>query len=339
MTEKSGTLTRKYITRIILLFVLLLGIAFLSLCLGYTDLSVADVLRVLSGNGTGEENLIVFDFRMLRLVLAVLIGMGLSVSGNIFQTISKNALASPDLLGVSAGAGMAVLLCSYFDSGERALGIFVLPIAAIIGALLVATLIYGIAHEKDRPISPVRLVLIGISVSAGLNAMDMIITVKLSPEQFNTVNTWLIGNVYGNTWKHAWLLLVWILLILPYLVYHASDLNVLRMSDGVAIGLGSPVKKHRLRYLLLATVLAAVCVAIGGAIGFVGLVCPHLAKRLVGPNHRYSIPASALVGAVLLTLSDMLARTVIAPSEMLLGIIVSLIGAPYFLYILLRAKV
>ncbi|MDO5346826.1 MAG: iron chelate uptake ABC transporter family permease subunit, partial [Lachnospiraceae bacterium] len=130
----------------------------------------------------------------------------------------------------------------------------------------------------------------------------------------------------------------WLVIIIPFLIYHSRDLNLLRLSDGVAIGLGSPLKRNRFLYLMLAVALAAACVSVGGAIGFVGLICPHLACKLVGPNHQYCIPVSAATGAILLLAADLVARTVIAPGEMLLGIVVSLIGAPYFLYILLTSK-
>lgn len=317
--------------------VLLVLLFFVSLQAGYTKLSLSEIFAVFLGKGSREQQLIVYQFRLVRIVLAILVGAGLAVSGTIFQTISKNALASPDLLGVNAGAGIAVLIFTFFESSQKAFGILVLPFAALTGALLTALLIYALANKKGTPISPMRLVLVGISVTSGINALDMILTVKLSPEQYNSVNTWLIGSVYGNSWKHVLVLLPW-LCIIPFFVYRASVLNLLHLSDGVAIGLGSSLGRSRLVALILATALAAACVAVGGTIGFIGLVCPHLAKSLVGPNHARSIPAAALTGAVLLLAADLVARTIIAPKELLLGIVVSLIGAPYFLYILIASK-
>ena len=330
--------TKRFLCTLFGLIVLLFGLMFVSINAGYTDLTVTDVVRILFGGGTQKERLILFDFRLVRIVLAVMVGAGLSVSGAVFQTISKNDLASPDLLGVSAGAGIAVLIYTYFVPDGWADGIFALPFVALFGAVLAALLIYSLAHRKDQAISPMRLILIGISVAAGINAADMIITTRLSPEKFATVNTWMIGSVYGNTWKHVLALLPWLLIILPVLIYRARDLNLLRLSDGVAIGLGSPLKRHRFVYLMIAVALAAACVSIGGTIGFVGLICPHIARKLVGPNHQYCIPIAALMGAILLLAADLVARTVIAPGELLLGIVVSLVGAPYFLYILITSK-
>ena len=332
--EKS----KRFSKIIILMMVLLLILCFISINTGYTQLSVSDVIRILMGRGSEEEKLILYDFRLVRIVLAMLVGAGLSVSGTIFQTISKNALASPDLLGVNAGAGIAVLLFTFYEPANKAFGIFVLPFVSLVGALITALLIYFLAHQKDRTISPIRLILVGISITSGINALDLILTVKLSPEQYNTVNTWMIGSVYGNSWNHVLALLPWLVIIIPIFIYNSKALNLLRLSDGVAIGLGSEVKRSRFIYLMLAVALAASCVAVGGAIGFVGLICPHLARKLVGPNHQYSIPVAALTGAILLLSADLVARTIIAPNEMLLGIVVALIGAPYFLYILVTSK-
>ena len=335
-TKNQQSLSR-FFAVIAALFALLVLLFFASLGAGYTDLSISQIFAVLLGKGTREQNLILFQFRLIRIVLAIMVGAGLAVSGTVFQTISKNALASPDLLGVNAGAGIAVLCATVMESEDRALGILALPFAALFGALLTALLIYGLSNRKGAPLSPLRLVLVGVSVTSGIHALDMILTVRLSPEHYNTVNTWLIGSVYGNRWAHVLVLLPW-LLIIPFFIYQAGKLNLLHLSDGVAVGLGSELARNRLIALLLATALAAACVAVGGTIGFVGLVCPHLAKSLVGPNHARSIPASALTGAVLLLASDLVARTIVAPREMLLGIVVSLIGAPYFLYILMTSK-
>lgn len=332
--EKSKRFSKIIISMIVLLIIL----CFISINAGYTDLSVSDIIRVLLGRGSKEENLILYDFRLVRIILSILIGAGLSVSGVIFQTISKNALASPDLLGVNAGAGIAVLLFTFYEPADKAFGIFVLPFVSLVGALITALLIYFLAHQRDRAISPIRLILIGISITSGINALDLILTVKLSAEQYNTVNTWMIGSVYGNSWSHVLAILPWLIIIIPIFIYSSKELNLLRLSDGVAIGLGSIIKRSRFIYLMLAVALAASCVAMGGAIGFVGLICPHLARKLVGPNHQYSIPVAAIIGAILLLSADLVARTIIAPNEMLLGIVVSLIGAPYFLYILVTSK-
>lgn len=331
--RQEQRIRRRFFLMCLLLAVMVLG----SLRAGFTSLTMGDVFRVLTGGGTREENLILFDFRMVRIVLAVLVGAGLSVSGTVFQTISKNPLASPDLLGVSAGAGMAVMLYTLLEPEGQGGNVFLLPVVSLGGALLTSVLIYGIAHRKGEAVSPIRMVLIGVSVTAGINAADILIAVRLSPEKFHLVNTWMIGSVYGNSWKHVLALLPWILILVPALLVQSRELDLLHLKDEVAIGLGAALKRSRLIYLMMAAALAAACVSVGGAIGFVGLICPHLAAKLTGAGHRHRIPAAALLGAILLLGADWIARTVIAPDEMLLGIVVSLVGAPYFLYILLGA--
>ncbi len=329
---------KKIKIRFIILF-LILGIFFTgSLRSGFSSLTMNDIFRIMARGGTAEENLILFDFRMVRLVLAILIGAGLSVSGAVFQAVSKNPMASPDLLGVSAGAGMAVMLYTFVKPDGNGGNIFLLPVIALTGAFAAATFIYFMAHRKEEGISPKSMVLVGIELTAGINGADILIEVLLSTEQFHQVNTWMIGSVYGNSWKHVAALLPWVLVLIPVLFMKSSDLDLLQLKDESSISLGMELKKNRFLYLILAVALAAACVSIGGAIGFIGLICPHLAARLVGASHRYRIPAAALLGAILLLGADWIARTVIAPDELLLGIVVALVGAPYFLYILLKQE-
>lgn len=318
------------------LWILLIAFFVININTGYTKLSFFDTLRILFGGGDIKESLVLFDFRLVRIVIAMLVGAGLAVSGGIFQTLSKNELASPDFFGVNAGAGFAVLLFTFLS--DEMGSIFIIPAVSLVGAFITATIVYALAYQKDRPISPLRMTLIGISVKAGIDALDMIFTIRLSAEKYNQVNTWLIGSVYGNSWKHVLILLPWIVILIPFLIYKSRELNILRLSEGTAIGLGTDLKKARFLYLALATILAAVSVSVGGAIGFVGLISGNLARRLVGPNHEYSIPVTALVGANLLLISDWIARTVIAPNELLLGLVVAILGAPYFLYILLGSR-
>ena len=316
----------------------LLTVLLMSINSGYIRLTPMEVFKTLFGQGTERQELILFSFRLPRLVLAMLVGAGLSVSGCVFQAVSKNSLASPSLLGVNAGGGLAVLLFVYLTPVNTLMGVFTLPIVSIIGASITALTIYRLAYKKDEAISPIRLVLIGIGMSAGINAVELIVTTRLSPEKFNRVNIWTIGSLFGSNWKYIVALLPWICIIVPYFIYNSRKLNIIRLSDEVSIGLGSNLKRERFVFLMLAVALAGASIAVGGAIGFVGLICPHLTRKLVGPRHEKVIPVAALSGALLLAVSDFIARTIIQPNEIPLGIVVSIIGAPYFLYLLLRAE-
>ena len=318
---------RHYIATFVILAALLLGLFFLHLQAGFHYFTKEHLLAILFFGGTPEERLTVFDFRMVRSILAVLIGMGLAVSGAVFQTISKNELASPSLLGVNAGAALAVMLLIYGSSSATGLGIWQQPLAAVVGGALAAAFVFFLSHRRGRMTSTYNLVLNGIAVTAGLHALQILLLVSLDPTRFQQVNTWLIGSIFGNSWTHVDILFFIVLAGLLFLLANHETLDLLALREETALGLGLRVNRTRFVLLMAAVVLASSCVAIGGSIGFVGLICPHIARRLVGVAHCRYLPVTALLGGI-----------IIAPDEMLVGLVVSLIGAPYFLYILLRSK-
>ncbi len=329
---------RHYIATFVILAALLLGLFFLHLQAGFHYFTKEHLLAILFFGGTPEERLTVFDFRMVRSILAVLIGMGLAVSGAVFQTISKNELASPSLLGVNAGAALAVMLLIYGSSSATGLGIWQQPLAAVVGGALAAALVFFLSHRRGRMTSTYNLVLNGIAVTAGLHALQILLLVSLDPTRFQQVNTWLIGSIFGNSWTHVDILFFIVLAGLLFLLANHETLDLLALREETALGLGLRVNRTRFVLLMAAVVLASSCVAVGGSIGFVGLICPHIARRLVGGAPCRYLPVTALLGGILLVAADYTARVIIAPDEMLVGLVVSLIGAPYFLYILLRSK-
>lgn len=329
---------RHYIATFVILAALLLGLFFLHLQAGFHYFTKEHLLAILFFGGTPEERLTVFDFRMVRSILAVLIGMGLAVSGAVFQTISKNELASPSLLGVNAGAALAVMLLIYGSSSATGLGIWQQPLAAVVGGALAAAFVFFLSHRRGRMTSTYNLVLNGIAVTAGLHALQILLLVSLDPTRFQQVNTWLIGSIFGNSWTHVDILFFIVLAGLLFLLANHETLDLLALREETALGLGLRVNRTRFVLLMAAVVLASSCVAIGGSIGFVGLICPHIARRLVGVAHCRYLPVTALLGGILLVAADYTVRIIIAPDEMLVGLVVSLIGAPYFLYILLRSK-
>ncbi|WP_303163518.1 FecCD family ABC transporter permease [Mitsuokella multacida] len=329
---------KRFVATFLVLAALLLGLFFLHLQAGFHYFTKEHLLAILFFGGTPEEQLTVFDFRMVRSILAVLIGMGLAVSGAVFQTISKNELASPSLLGVNAGAALAVMLLIYGSSSATGLGIWQQPLAAVVGGALAAAFVFFLSHRRGRMTSTYNLVLNGIAVTAGLHALQILLLVSLDPTRFQQVNTWLIGSIFGNSWTHVDILFFIVLAGLLFLLANHETLDLLALREETALGLGLRVNRTRFVLLMAAVVLASSCVAVGGSIGFVGLICPHIARRLVGVAHCRYLPVTALLGGILLVAADYTARVIIAPDEMLVGLVVSLIGAPYFLYILLRSK-
>lgn len=326
-------------TTIVLGCAVLLLISFvISMNTGYTKLSPQDTLRILLGGGTDKENLILFSFRLPRIVISILIGAGLAMSGCIIQGISKNALAEPGLLGINAGAGLMVILYVLFFGSQSFLSVFTLPFLALTGAGLAAIIIYGLTFKKGEGVAPMRLILTGIAVQAGIWALTTVLVVKLDDSQFDFVATWQAGSIWGSNWKFVLALLPWLLLLIPYVLMKTRVLDVLNLGDDLAYSLGASVERERRRLLAAAVALAASCVAVSGSISFVGLIAPHLARRLVGPKHSILLPACALTGAVLVSAADTIARVIVQPSGIPTGIMVAIIGAPYFLYLLTKSN-
>lgn len=326
-------------TVIVAVFVALLIISFIvSMNTGYTKLSPLDTLRTLFGGGTAKENLILFDFRLPRIIISIMVGAGLALSGCIIQGISKNALADPGLLGINAGAGLMVILYVMFFGAKSFMSVFTLPFLALAGAGVTAVVIYTLAYKKDEGIAPMRLILTGVAIQAGISAFTTLLVVKLDETQFDFVATWQAGSIWGSNWRFVLALLPWLLLLIPYVMYKARVLDVLNMGDDVAYSLGASVERERRWLLASAVALAASCVAVSGSISFVGLIAPHLARRLVGPKHVILLPTCALTGAVLVSAADTIARVIVQPSEIPTGIMVAIIGAPYFLYLLANSR-
>ena len=326
-------------TLIVIGCVLLLGVSLiLSMDTGYIKMSPSDVLRTLFGRGTDEEKLILFDFRLPRIVISMLVGAGLALSGCIIQSVSKNPLADPGILGINAGASLMVILYVLVFSAESFLSVFTLPFLALIGAGITAVIVYIFSYKRDEGISTMRLVLTGVAVQAGISALTTLLVVKLDDTQYNFVVAWQAGSIWGSNWKFVMTLLPWLLILIPYILSKSSVMDILTLSDDIAYGLGASVEKERRKLLAAAVALAASCVAVSGSISFVGLIAPHLSRRLVGPRHGVLLSTSILIGAVLVSLADTIVRVIIQPSEIPTGIVVAIIGAPYFLYLLSNSK-
>lgn len=316
--------------------ILLILSVFISLNTGYSKLSPQDTLRTLLGNGSDKEDMVLFIFRLPRLVLAMLVGGGLAVSGCLLQGVTRNPLADPWLLGINSGAGMMVVLFVLFFGTQSSLALLLLPLVALIGALGAALLVYFFTYKKDEGLSPMRMVLTGIAIQAGLSALTTLMVVKLDDLQYAFFSSWQVGSIWGANWIFVFALLPWICVLLPMALYKARILDVLNLGDETAAGLGVLVSRERGKLLLMAVILAGACVSVSGSISFVGLMAPHLTRRIVGARHSIVLPVCAMLGAVLVSIADTIARVIIQPSSLPTGVVVSVIGAPYFIYLLLR---
>lgn len=315
---------------------ILIVIAFIvSMNTGYIRLSPLDVLRTLLGGGTVNQELILFDFRLPRIIISILIGIGFAVSGAILQGLFRNPLADPGLLGINAGAGLMVVLYISFFSDNQSANTFLMSLLALTGAAAAAGLIYILSYRRFHGMLPTRMILVGIAVQAGINAAMIVLTLALDPNDYQFVTVWLAGSIQGVDWRYVLALLPWMIILVPFVMIKSRTLNILNLGDQMATGLGTSINKDRLWLLGAAVGLAGSCVAIGGGIAFVGLIGPHLARRLVGPQHQLLVPTSALIGGLLVLVSDTIARTI---SSIPTGIVVAVIGAPYFLYLLSKSR-
>lgn len=319
------------------IFIVLLIVLFLfSLNTGVIRIDPVTVIKTIFGNGEPRDELLLFEFRLPRITIAVLIGMGLAVSGAVLQGIVKNPLADPGIIGINAGAGLAVMLFVSYFSTELGNSVFIMPILAFIGAGAAAVVIYAFSYKKDEGVSPIRLILVGVAVAAGISALMIVLTLKLDPRTYDFVATWLAGSIWGSNWNFVLALLPWLVILIPFVYMKSRVLDVLNLGDHTAVSLGMNLEKERRILLAAAVGLAAASVSVSGGIGFVGLIAPHMTRRLVGHKHKYVIPICALIGAVLVLTADTIGRVILQPAEIPTGVVVAIIGAPYFLYLLAK---
>ncbi|WP_138496520.1 FecCD family ABC transporter permease [Paenibacillus pinistramenti] len=325
--------------KIVVMLSLILAVIFLiSLNTGTMRLTPEQVWAVLTGEGSQKQQTVLFRLRLPRMIIAILVGAGLAVSGAVLQGISKNALADPGILGINSGANLVVLLIVITAPASIFANPFLLPAGALLGSCCTAAIIFAMSYKKGRGLHPSRMLLIGIAVAAALSAISAILTLKLNPMEYDMVYEFSLGSLYGGDWDFVLSLLPWILGVLPFVIYKSHILNILHLNESAGVSLGYSVEKERFYLLLAALALAASSSAIGGGIGFVGLMGPHMARKLVGPKHQFMLPAAALLGAILVIAGDTVARSILKNTELPAGVVISMLGAPYFLYLLLKSR-
>lgn len=209
-----------------------------------------------------------------------------------------------------------------------------MPFAALLGAFAAALLIYTVAWKDG--VTPVRLILSGIGVNAGFGAFIIVFQLMMDPNDFMKATIWLSGSIWGTSWPYVGAVLPWIVLLIPWVLYKSRYLNAMQLGDQAAAGLGIRVERERRVLLFIAVALAGACVSVGGGITFLGLIAPHLARKLVGPRHQSYLPVSALLGALLLLGADMIGKMLMANAEVPVGLVVACLGAPYFIYLLIK---
>lgn len=294
---------------------------------------IAVVQTVLGFETESDYAFVINTLRLPRTLVACLVGIALAVSGAIMQGITRNPLADPGIIGVNAGASLAaVSLIVLFPN----LPVAFLPVAAFGGAVTVSLLIYFLAWEGGS--SPLRLILIGVGVATVIGACTSVIITFGDINSVSQAFVWLAGSVYGRSWEQVFAFLPWLIVFSPLALINARQLNAMALGDDLAMGLGCRIEWQRGLLLVISTALAGAAVATAGAIGFVGLMAPHMARQLVGTTYGGLIPVSGMIGAMLVVIADLIGRTLFAPIEIPCGIVTAVIGAPYFIYLLLRQR-
>ncbi|ARP41202.1 iron ABC transporter permease [Geobacillus sp. 47C-IIb] len=324
--------------------VMILVAIYISLTNGVFDLSVQDVLKtLLRMDPVPEHDLVILDFRLPRIVIAALVGFGLGVAGATIQGISRNGLADPGILGINAGAGAMIVIFMLFFGGRRTaesdwLSILAMPLFGWAGGLGAALLIYLFARQNGR-LDTQRLILVGIAAGAGFGAVSLYLSLKMNPQDFEMATVWLAGSIWNANWQYVVAMLPWMILLVPIIISKAYILDLFQLGEERAKGLGVSTEKEKNLLLLASIGIVSACVSVSGNIGFVGLIAPHIAKRLVGVHHQRVIPISGTIGMLLVVVSDFIAKTVFAPVELSVGIVIAIIGIPYFVYLLFKTKV
>ncbi|ANZ34064.1 FecCD family ABC transporter permease [Staphylococcus carnosus] len=305
---------------------------------GEYHMSISTFFKTLFGQGEYTDSLILLDFRLPRMLITILAGAALSMSGAMMQSVTNNPLAEPGILGINAGSGFLIALFLVVGHVSADNFIYILPILSIIGGMLTAVIIFYFSYTKEKGITPASMVLVGVGLSAALAGGSLTLMSKFDRDQSEFMATWFAGNIWGDDWSFVIALLPWLIVIIPFLFTKANTLNILNTNEQIAQGLGINVRRERMIILFAAVALSSAAVAVSGAISFIGLMGPHIAKTIVGPRHQLFMPLAIFIGAFLLVFSDTVGQVILQPSGIPAGIVVALIGAPYFLYLMYRSK-
>lgn len=323
---------------------LLVGAFLLSVAIGAVDIPLAALMRILASrlgapvsvNWPQSSEVILFSLRLPHTALIALAGAALAGSGAAYQGLFRNPLADPYLIGVASGAGLGAVGAMALPRPVGLLGLYIVPAAAFVGALLTVGIVYLLAYTGNAPPNT-TLILAGVAVGAFANALTSFLMLR-SQGELRRALAWLLGGTTTSGWSPVWVTLPYILIGLGILLTCGHALNVLQFGEDQAQQLGLAVQRSRLLVIIAASLTTAAAIAFAGIIGFIGLIVPHLMRLVWGPDYRRLIPLSILGGATALLLADVLARRLLAPQELPVGIITALAGAPFFLWILRRSQ-
>lgn len=331
----NSRLLRKEQVIVTFIALLILATILIGVGMGTSPVTYDRLIPTVMGHGTFEDHFVLFSIRLPRMLVTLLAGMALALSGVILQGITRNELADPGIVGINAGAGVGVTVFFLFAPINVDSFIYAIPLMAFMGALGTAILIYAFSYVRGQGIQPIRMVITGVGLSLALSGIMVVLMSSVDRIKVDFISKWLAGSVWGTDWPFVVALLPWLITLIPYALYKSRVLNLLALNDSTAASVGVAIRRDRILLMLTAVALAASAVSVTGGIAFIGLMAPHIARALVGPRHQQLIPVSLLIGGWLLLLADTIGRNLWEPNGIAAGIVVAFIGAPYFLYLLL----
>ncbi|WP_260869336.1 iron ABC transporter permease [Paenibacillus sp. Y412MC10] len=325
--------SKRQIAILCILAIVLLLAVIISIGFGTKYVNPWEVTQAIFGQGNKLDVVVVQKLRLPRVIVGALVGACLAMSGAITQGLIRNPLASPDVMGVTSGASVATTaIITLIPSAS----VFWLPPAAFVGAALTTLLIYVLSWKKG--VNPLMLVLIGVGIGAVASAISTMLLVTGPTDVAQKAFNWLLGSVYGSSWKHVNMMLPWFIALGVLSLIFARRINMLQLGDDLAAGAGSRVERDRTILLFMAVGLAGAGISVGGAIGFVALLAPHIARKLIGSSYGSLLPASALCGAIIVVVADVLARNLFTPLDIPVGVFTSAVGAPFFIFLLWKSR-
>ncbi|MEK4762515.1 iron ABC transporter permease [Viridibacillus sp. FSL E2-0187] len=308
--------------------VLLIIFMILSIGIGSVQLSPMETIRTIFGSGESLSETIVWDLRIPRVLIAAIVGINLAISGALLQAVMRNPLADPGLTGVSSGAAVTVLfiLLLFPEFGKW------IPLAAVVGGLIAVTLVYALAWKKNG-ISPVRIILSGVAVNAVFGGITGLLSILYS-DRLPSALQWMNGSLSAKGMGDVSILFPYSIVGWIAVLFCIRSANILSLGENVAVNLGENTNRIRIILSLVAVYLAAISVSIVGLLGFVGLIVPHMSRLIVGSNYRLLMPMSMVLGAVVLLVADTIGRSLFSPLDIPAGIVMAMVGGPYFLYLM-----
>ncbi|ANK39370.1 iron-dicitrate transporter subunit FecD [Staphylococcus equorum] len=310
----------KYTIVTILLIIFAIGL----LSIGSVFIHPAEVVKSL----LSQDNFILNEYRVPRMCLALIVGSSLAISGALIQGVVRNSLASPDVIGITKGASLsAVTVIMLFPTAP----LYILPFSSFFGAFCISLILTLLISKFNMKGS--KIALIGLAIGAICTAIVQYMLIR-NPLDANTALVWLTGSLYGHNMSNITVILPWFIITLPLIFYYCHQLDILILGDDVALGLGTKIKKIKMILLFLAVALAGASISLVGGLSFLGLIAPHIARRIVGHKHIHIIIMSGLIGALILSISDGLARGIHPPIDIPVGVIVAIVGVPYFLFLI-----